>query len=207
MKIEKVKLVDLKPAERNVRMHPPEQINEYKRSLEKFGQTKAIVIDEKNNILIGNGLFIAISQLGWKEADCYRKTGLSENDKKKLMLADNRIFDLGSDDLNVFDQLIRELDGDFDIPGYTDDLLNSLVMDAAETTEMLSEYGVVDGDEAETIRTATVNEQPAPSPAPVAASSTEAAPAQDTATTSTTSAEIENNRFVICPDCGAKIWL
>lgn len=123
------------------------------------------------------------------------------------MLADNRIFDLGSDDLNVFDQLIRELDGDFDIPGYTDDLLNSLVMDAAETTEMLSEYGVVDGDEAETIRTATVNEQPAPSPAPVAASSTEAAPAQDTATTSTTSAEIENNRFVICPDCGAKIWL
>lgn len=207
MKIEKVKLVDLKPAERNVRMHPPEQINEYKRSLEKFGQTKAIVIDEKNNILIGNGLFIAISQLGWKEADCCRKIGLSENDKKKLMLADNRIFDLGSDDLNVFDQLIRELDGDFDIPGYTDDLLNSLVMDAAETTEMLSEYGVVDGDEAETIRTATVNEQPAPSPAPVAAFSTEAAPAQDTATTSTTSAEIENNRFVICPDCGAKIWL
>ena len=127
MKIEKVKLVDLKPAERNVRMHPPEQINEYKRSLEKFGQTKAIVIDEKNNILIGNGLFIAISQLGWKEADCCRKIGLSENDKKKLMLADNRIFDLGSDDLNVFDQLIRELDGDFDIPGYTDDLLNSLV--------------------------------------------------------------------------------
>ena len=117
--------------------------------------------------------------------------------------ADNRIFDLGSDDLSVFDQLIRELDGDFDIPGYTDDLLNSLVMDAAETTEMLSEYGVVDGDEAETIRTATVDDRPAPSAAPTPTPATE----RQTATNSAAPAENENTNFVICPECGAKIWL
>ena len=57
MKITKIKLADLIPTEKNVRMHPPEQIKEYKRSLEKFGQTKPIVIDEDNNILIGNGLY------------------------------------------------------------------------------------------------------------------------------------------------------
>ena len=204
MKIEKIKLTELKPAEKNVRMHPPEQIKEYKRSLEKFGQTKAIVIDEGNNILIGNGLYIAITELGWKEADCCRMTGLSENDKKKLMLADNRIFDLGTDDLSVFDQLIKELDGDFDIPGYSDDLLNSLVMDVQETTEMLSEYGVVDGEEAEAIRTATVEEKPAPAmqPAP-----TDEPAAKSSETSATQAADSENTNFVICPECGAKIWL
>ena len=59
MEILKAKLDELKLAEDNVRLHPRRQIEEYKRSLEKFGQTKNAVIDEGNNVLVGNGLVMA----------------------------------------------------------------------------------------------------------------------------------------------------
>lgn len=154
MKIEMIKLTELHPAKRNIRLHPPEQIKEYKRSIRDFEQTKPIVIDEKNNIIIGNGLYIAMKEMGIEEAACFRKSGLSENQKKKLMMADNRIFDLGTDDLSIFDEFLKELDGDFDIPGYSEELLNSLTMDLEETSAALSEYGVVDGEKAEEIRSA-----------------------------------------------------
>ena len=45
MNIVKRKLSELKQAEKNIRMHPDKQINEYIRSLEKNGQLKPIVID------------------------------------------------------------------------------------------------------------------------------------------------------------------
>ena len=55
MKVTIKKLSVLKHPEKNVRIHSEQQIRELKRSLEKFGQTRALVIDENNIILIGNG--------------------------------------------------------------------------------------------------------------------------------------------------------
>lgn len=60
------------------------------------------------------------------------------------MLADNRIFDLGVNDLSAFDALIAELGDDLDVPGYEDDLLRTLSADAEEIDEMMSSYGLVD---------------------------------------------------------------
>lgn len=198
MKIVSIKLSDLHPAKRNVRMHPPEQIEEYKRSLVKNGQIKPIVVDENNEILIGNGLYVAALALEWDKVDCLVKTGLSSNDKKKLMLSDNRIFSLGTDDLSVFDEFIAELDGDFDIPGYSDELLNSLIMNDEETTETLMEYGMLDDEDKEPIIRAA--EAPAVSPAPIQATAPEA-------DSGGREVEIDTRKYVICPKCGEKIWL
>ena len=210
MEIITLKLSELHPAKKNTRMHPPEQIREYKRSLEKFGQTKPVVIDENNDILIGNGLYMAIKELGWDDVACIRKDGLSGKDKKKLMLADNRIFDLGTDDLSVFDEFIAELDGDFDIPGYSDELLNSLIMDSNQVSEMLSEYGTIDKKDADNIRNASVPATPTMKyEEPVNDSSF----TPDTACTadktdSDTGGEVTSNlKYVVCPKCGEKIWL
>ena len=198
MKIVSIKLSDLHPAKRNVRMHPPEQIEEYKRSLVKNGQIKPIVVDENNEILIGNGLYAAALALEWDKVDCLVKTGLSSNDKKKLMLSDNRIFSLGTDDLSVFDEFIAELDGDFDIPGYSDELLNSLIMNNEETTETLMEYGMLDDEDKEPIIRAA--EAPAVSPAPIQTTAPEA-------DSGGREVEIDTRKYVICPKCGEKIWL
>lgn len=53
MKITTAKIKDLKHPDKNVRIHSEQQIRELKRSLEKFGQTRALVVDENNTILIG----------------------------------------------------------------------------------------------------------------------------------------------------------
>lgn len=198
MKVVVKKLADLKRPPRNTRMHTDKQLAEFRRSVEMFGQIRPIVVDENNVMLAGNGLYETLLSLGKTEADCYVVTGLSENEKKKLMLADNRIFDLGVDDMAAFDAFIAELGDDLDVPGYDDDLLRSLVADAGEVEEMMSGYGTVDEERREQIRNAgeTVRQQEDPA--------TEAAPSAPAAEGS---APAQAGRYVICPKCGEQIWL
>ena len=109
MEIIEKRLSELKHPEQNVRMHSQKQIKEYCRSISKYGQTKPMVIDEDGVILIGNGLYDALLALGRESGSCMVKAGLSEKEKKKLMLADNRIYSLGVDNMSVFDEIIAEL--------------------------------------------------------------------------------------------------
>ncbi len=213
MKIVKRKLSELKNPEKNVRRHTPKQIDEFIRSIKMFGQIRPIVIDENDVILAGNGLHEALIKSGAEEADCYIASGLTENEKKKLMLADNRIFDLGVDDIDVFDQIIAELEGDLDIPGYDDDFLESLIMDDAETTEALSEYGRIDESDAERMRSAATTydtaaeQRPAPTFEAPAASVSGEIPSTAPVPYSQPASANDGRPYVICPKCGERIWL
>lgn len=117
MKVIKKPLTELRRPDRNVRMHTDKQLKEFRRSVEMFGQIRPIVVDEDGVILAGNGLYETLLSLGRTEADCYVVSGLTEAEKEKLMLADNRVFDLGVDDLAALDAFILELKDDLDIPG------------------------------------------------------------------------------------------
>ena len=198
------KLADLKTPDYNVRRHSDKQIKEFIRSLDKFEQTRPFVIDENNVVLVGNGMLEAMIQKGEEMGACIVKTGLSEADKKKLMLSDNRIFDLGVNDIAAFDAIIAELDGDFDIPGYDDSFLDSLTADAEEISAVLSEYGTVDEDAAEVIRTA---ENTPVRPVQSAQSEPSAESPVATREEAPESGETPAGRFVICPNCGERIWL
>lgn len=203
MKLEKRKLADLSHPDKNARMHPDKQIAELKRSLGKYGQTRNLVIDENGVILAGNGLYIAMTEMGWAEASCLVKTGLSENEKKKLMLSDNRIFDLGVNDMSVFDSIIAELGDDLDVPGYDDELLQTIIASSSDVDDLMSDYGTVTEERREEIKKNAElykNDN--------AERSTNAPlPAADSETSQTSTDNDESGNFVICPDCGAKIWL
>lgn len=211
------KLSDLKHPEKNVRIHSEQQIRELKRSLEKFGQTRALVIDENNIILIGNGLYEAMMSLGYQEATVYVKVGLSENDKKKLMIADNRTYTLGIDNLETLNDFFEELRGDLDIPGYDEEILQQMVADADEVTEKLSEYGTLDDSEIQKIKEANekreqkIASEETPADSSVNSSEKPNIIIEQTATeqtaTETSPEKTETQRFVICPKCGEKIWL
>lgn len=206
MKVIKKALSDLRKPERNVRIHSDKQITEFKRSIEMFGQIRPIVIDEAGTILAGNGLYEALSAMGRTEAECYVAAGLSESQKKKLMLADNRIFSLGVDDLQGFDEIIAGLD-DLDVPGYDEDLLKTLTADLKEADEMLVGYGIIDDStKAEMKKAAERYEQKdeeytqsAEEVKPAAAPPVEAA-VEDRA-------QELDRRYIVCPKCGEKIWL
>ena len=217
MKVIKKRLDDLKHPEKNVRIHSEQQIRELKRSLEKFGQTRALVVDENNVILIGNGLYEAMVSLGYQEASVYVKTELSENDKKKLMIADNKTYALGIDNLDTLNEFLEELQGDLDIPGYDEEILQQMVADADEVTEKISEYGTLDESEIQKIKEANEKREQKAAAAEISDNNSENSSenpntsdnqSSERQNTTETEAEItETRKFVICPNCGEKIWL
>lgn len=204
MRITKKKISELKHPERNVRMHTDKQIAEFQRSVKMFGQIRPIVVDENNVILAGNGLYETLVSLNYTEADCYVVVGLSEKEKKKLMLSDNRIFDLGVDDMNAFDEFIQELGDDLDVPGFDADLLKSMLADAGEVDEMMSSYGLVDDDKKAEISAAREAYERHES-AEQASNDTQDSPSAEN--TDETNVPAEERRCIICPKCGEKIWL
>ena len=167
--------------------------------MKKFGQTKPIVCDENYVILIGNGLYLAMKALDMKEADCFVRTGLSEKDKLKLMMADNKVYELGITDMSAIDEIVAALDGDFDVPGYDDDLLEMLQMSAREATELVMDYGKVDIQETK------------PSNEPQFLTTEQLGSQNPYAEASNPQmvqkADAPTGKFILCPKCGERIWL
>lgn len=215
MKITRVKLADMRKMDKNVRKHTEKQIKEYVRSLEMFGQVRPIVVDEDNTIIAGNGMYDALLSMGREEAECYVVTGLTEVQKKKLMLADNKIYELGYNDIDAFDQIIRELEGDVDVPGWDEELLTMLNATAQEATEELENYGKFPEEDVETIQK---KEEPAkPTEKDIAENGAAPLEAPSNNPDRTTSpgqedpqpeqADEGGRRFVTCPHCGRKVYI
>ncbi len=213
MKIIQKNLADLQRPERNVRVHNAKQLQEFQRSLKMFGQIRPLVIDEAGVILAGNGLYEAMLALDYIKADCYVAAGLSEAQKKKLMLADNRIYDLGCDDIDTLDAFIKELGGDVDIPGFDAELLQALALEAEAASEALCEYGVIDEAKTAEIRNTheryQMQEQTLTDRPNVSDGVSEPRLAENVPNVSSpppVSAE-SSRPFVVCPKCGERIWL
>lgn len=209
MEIITMKLVDLVKPEKNVRIHTEQQLKEFQRSVKMFGQIRPIVVDENNVILAGNGLYETLIAMGKETADVYKYDNLTENQKKKLMIADNKIFSLGIENLDTLNSFLEDLQGDLDIPGFDEDILKQMVSEAEDVTEKLSEYGTLDDEEIQSIKESGERkeqqiqkaeaEQATPALQPIAQ------PQQEMPEDSEDTTEVK--KFVICPKCGEKIWL
>ncbi len=117
MKIEKISIEKIKPYENNAKLHPPEQIEQIKRSIREFGNNDPVAVDEKNVIIEGHGRYEALKQLGFREIEIIRLTHLNEQQKKAYILAHNKLtMNTGFD----FDTLSLELDAisDFDMSDF-----------------------------------------------------------------------------------------
>lgn len=121
-----VLLSQLKENADNPMMHPEEQIAALAKSIEKYGQYYPIVTDENLNILAGHGKKKALERLGRDKADVIVMTGLSEKDKKKLLLEDNKIQSLSFARYDMIDKIIREI-GEPDIIGFNEDYLQAII--------------------------------------------------------------------------------
>ena len=203
-----MKLKDLVRPERNIRIHTEKQLAEFERSVRMF---RPIVVDENDIILAGNGLYETLLRMNREEALVYKYEDLTEAQKKKLMIADNKIFSLGIENLDTLNEFLEELEGDLDIPGFDEDILRQMVADADEITEKISEYGTLDEEEVRKIKEANEKREQAeatdngadqetdlPLQAPERQSGGDAGAGQEPAGT---------GRFVICPKCGERIWL
>lgn len=206
-------LSDLKRPERNVRRHTEKQMSEYIRSITMFGQTKPIVVDEAGEIIIGNGLYEALLRMGVESCDCYVMAGLTVAQKRKLMLADNRVYELGITDMDIFDEIVKELEGDVDIPGWDADLLETINATIDEADDIVENYGVFQPEEIATVNNRQREEHmpgtaAAPSPAPsYSPEQTTSTPPSAEAPVSPPEPEPQQARTIVCPHCGGTICL
>ena len=203
MEIITMKLADLVKPEKNVRIHTEQQLREFQRSVKMFGQIRPIVVDENNVILAGNGLYDTLIAMGKETADVYKYDNLTENQKKKLMIADNKIFSLGIENLDTLNSFLEDLQGDLDIPGFDEDILKQMVSEAEDVTEKLSEYGTLDDEEIQSIKES--GERKEQQIQKVEAEQPITQPQQEMSEDSEDTTEVK--KFVICPKCGEKIWL
>lgn len=203
-------LSELVQPEKNVRIHTEKQLLEFEKSVKMFGQLRPIVIDEKNTILAGNGLFETLQRMKWETAECYQYTDLTENQKKKLMIADNKIFSLGIENLDTLNDFLEELQGDLEIPGFDEEILKQMVSDATEVTEKIAEYGALGEEEIRNIKENNEKREQRASES-FAGTSTTQIPVVESQEPTNTPPENESTaevrRFVICPKCGGKVWL
>ena len=103
------KLSELKPYSKNAKKHPLEQVKIVAQSIKEFGWAQPIVVDENNEILIGHGRLKAAKLLKLETAPVYVLEGLSEEQKKKLRLIDNKSNE--SDwDIELLKEELLELD-------------------------------------------------------------------------------------------------
>lgn len=130
MELQTLKIKDIHPYERNARKND-QAVDAVAKSIEQCSYVAPIVVDENHVILAGHTRWKALKKLGRTECECIVKDGLTDEQKKKYRLLDNKTNELADWD---FDLLADELDGldltafDFDW-GLRDELDTSVVED------------------------------------------------------------------------------
>ncbi len=109
-------LADLTPDPKNARRHTPRNLGVITSSLQEVGAARSIVIDEGGRILAGHGTvegagLAGIEKVKVVDADgetliAVRRSGLTEKQKRRLALADNRASDLSDFDPQILSDLV-----------------------------------------------------------------------------------------------------
>lgn len=111
-----VTVSSLIPYERNAKKHPEEQIEKIKKSIQEFGFISPCLIDKNNRIIAGHGRVEASKQLGIEKIPCVYIEGLTEEQRRAYIIADNRLTELGGWDMEIISEELAELKAlDFDI--------------------------------------------------------------------------------------------
>ena len=89
--VELIAISDLKPWARNARTHSKKQVRQIAESIETFGFTNPVLIDERRTILAGHGRVEAARLLGRDDVPCLRLDHMTEDQKRAYVLADNKL--------------------------------------------------------------------------------------------------------------------
>ena len=145
----KINIDEIKPYERNARIHSSKQIKQIMEAIKAFGFTNPLLIDDENILIAGHGRLEAVKQLNiidfkdnpLKELPAIIITGLSEADKKALIIADNKIAENASWDYDLLQAEFQELEAinyDLDLMGFDnlDEIMGADIDVEQETKEI-----------------------------------------------------------------------
>lgn len=99
------------PYEKNSRTHSKAQVDQICDSINEFGFTNPILLDETNTIIAGHGRLEAAKKLGHYEVPTILLSGLTDEQKRAYVIADNKLalnagwdMDALKDEMSILDE-------------------------------------------------------------------------------------------------------
>lgn len=135
LKIEYVPIDSINPYPNNAKLHPAEQIEQIKKSIQEFGMKDPIGV-WNDEVVEGHGRLIALTELGYKEVPIIRLDDLSDEKRRAYMLVHNKLTMNSGFDSEILDLEIESIDLDMeqfgfeDMGDFTDADLDSFFSDA-----------------------------------------------------------------------------
>lgn len=151
MELKKLKLTEIKPYGKNPRKNDG-AVDAVAESIKQCGYCSPIVVDENYEVLAGHTRLKALKKLGRKECEVVVKEGLTEEQKQKYRILDNKTGEFAEWDLDILQEQLKDLDFegfDFGFAQYNDSDINIVERkDLSDTLE--NEYKCIIDCENET---------------------------------------------------------
>lgn len=115
MKVESIDISHITPYKKNAKLHPREQIEQIKKSIQMYGNNDPIAVWGEDNVIVeGHGRYMALCELGYKTADIIRLDHLTDEQRREYMLVHNQTTMNSGWDIDL---LAEELEG-LDFEGF-----------------------------------------------------------------------------------------
>ncbi|WP_135503080.1 site-specific DNA-methyltransferase [Roseovarius aestuariivivens] len=137
-------VASLVPYARNAKMHPEAQVGQIAASIQEWGFTIPVLVDEHGMIIAGHGRVLAAQKLGLTEIPCITARGWSEAKKRAYVIADNKLTENGGWDSGALALELTELleEGyDVDLTGFAQTEIDTLLDD------LIRDDGAADGED------------------------------------------------------------
>jgi ParB-like chromosome segregation protein Spo0J len=134
-RIESQCVSSLRPYPGNARTHSPKQIKQIARSIQEFGFTNPLLVDDDLQVIAGHGRLLAAKKLGIAEVPVVRLSHLTPAQKRAYVLADNKLaLKAGWDpDLLAIElQGLADISLDLELTGFELGEIDLVLSDAAE---------------------------------------------------------------------------
>jgi DNA modification methylase len=135
MKIDYMRVRELRPYPNNARTHSKKQVRQIANSIAKFGFCNPVLIDDDKQIIAGHGRVEAAKLLGIAAVPTCRLSHLSEADKRAYILADNKLAEKAGWDkqlLAIELQYLIDLDVEIELTGFEMPEIDIILEDARE---------------------------------------------------------------------------
>jgi len=124
LKIEYLPKESLKPYVGNAKLHPAEQVEQIKKSIEEFGFNDPIAIWHEGEVIEGHGRLLAVMEMPEiKEVPVIRLDNLTDEQRRAYMLVHNKLTMNTNFDFSLLEMELEGIEMDMEKYGFfTDDL-------------------------------------------------------------------------------------
>ena len=120
LKVEYISIDDIKPYDKNAKIHTEQQIEQIKKSIKEFGMNDPIGIWRDNIIIEGHGRLMACKELGFNEVPVIRLDDLTDDQRKAYTLIHNQTTMNTGFNMNILADELDNIDIDMSELGFLD---------------------------------------------------------------------------------------